>query len=242
MFRDDLQGRSGWLHGHLTGCPWDWIYAPEFCITPPMHITPRALIPLFVLISAAVIAVDWAAFSGREGLTREGGSVETLSCIGYLVAAVLYLIHAGNRIFWPVPTILLFMALREFDADKRFTSEGVLSTKIFIRDTALWEKGLAAVVWVVLLWAIYALIRHRTGPFLRALRAGRAWALSLSAGIFIAAFSKSIDGLGRKLAPMGVDISSEVSTNAAYLEEGLEFFIPVLFMLAIVLKPKPQAA
>ena len=202
----------------------------------------RTIIPLYVLVSALVLLTDWATLSDANSLTREQGSVETMSCIGYLVAAALYVIAAGRHSFWPIPTLLTLMALREFDADKRFTTEGILSTKIFVRDTALWEKGVAAVVWIVLLWAIYALVRHRAVPYLSAVRTGKGWAWAVSAGLFIAAFSKTIDGLGRKLAPMGVSLSSDMSAGAAHVEEGLEFFIPVLFMVAILLKRRPQKA
>lgn len=191
------------------------------------------------VLALLVILADLATLAPGETLTREGGGIETVSMLGYLVTIAVY-VWKGPRVpFWPVPVLLLAMALREFDADKRFTSEGILSTKILFYDTPIWEKVLAIGVWVLLVAALVTLIRKRGLPFLSALRRRAAWAVAFLAGLLIAAFSKSIDGLGRKLLSVGIEVSEDINRNAGTLEELLELFIPILFMVAIFLRADP---
>ncbi|WOI56296.1 hypothetical protein [Palleronia sp. LCG004] len=191
---------------------------------------------IFALVSALVIALDAGALAPGEKLTREGGSVETMSMVGYLVVIGAYLRIMGRHSFWAVPMVLLFMAAREFDADKRFTSEGILSTKILFYDTPVREKILALAIWAVLVWTIVSLIRHRGPDLVRALRGGAPWALAFAGGMAVVVFSKAIDGLARKLSPWGIDVSAPVDRNAGILEEFLELGIPALFLLALFLK------
>ncbi|RYH04076.1 hypothetical protein EU805_01505 [Salipiger sp. IMCC34102] len=189
----------------------------------------------FALAALAMVMLDWAMLPTNRSLTREGGAIEVMSMLGYVYAAVVYL-RLAQPVFWPVPALLLFMAGREADADKRFTSEGILSTKILLRDTPLWEKLLAVGVWVLIVASLILLIRHRGPALLRALRHGAPWALAFAAGLFLAAFSKAIDGLGRKLLTFGIEVAQGVEHNAGLLEELLELLIPLLFLIAIGLK------
>ncbi|PYE83917.1 hypothetical protein [Pseudoroseicyclus aestuarii] len=203
--------------------------------------SPVALVGGFLALTAFVVGADWAMLPDGEKLTREGGGIEMMSLIGYILAAGLYLWVARPRVFWAVPMVLLFMAAREGDLDKRFTSEGILSTKILIHDTALWEKLLALGLWALLAASVIALVRYRGPALLRALRQARPWALAVAGGILLAAFSKAIDGLARKLAPLGIDVSAPVGRGAGVLEELLEVLVPPLFMLAILWARRSEA-
>ncbi|QFU09912.1 hypothetical protein PARPLA_00525 [Rhodobacteraceae bacterium THAF1] len=207
-----------------------------------MLLSSRSIIPLYIIVASIVVLTDWTRLADTANLTRENGSVETMSMVGYLAALAVYLLRSGKQTFWPVPVVLGLMALREFDADKRFTSEGLLSTNIFSADTLLWEKGLAVGLWALLVCTLFTLIRYRAAPFAAALRTGSRWAILLLAAIGIAAFSKSIDGLARKLSPLNIDVSDQVSAGAGTLEEMLELLIPVLFMLAMTRKKDRQDA
>ncbi|SEP58158.1 hypothetical protein SAMN05428995_101165 [Loktanella sp. DSM 29012] len=191
----------------------------------------------FAIVAAGVIGLDWLMLGDGGSLTREGGSVETMSMLGYIYALVIYLWRA-RPVFWPVPVILLFMAAREGDLDKALTSEGILSTKILLYDTALWEKSLAVAIWVLLIAALITLARYRAPLLWRDLRRGAPWALLFLAGLFIAAFSKTIDGLGRKLGTFGVEVATEVVQGSGIIEETLELLIPILFVMAICLRTR----
>ena len=186
----------------------------------------------FAIVAAAVIVADAATLPPGQTLTREGGGIEIMSMIGYLYAALVYAFAAPSP-NWPVPTILVSMSLRELDADKAFTSEGLLGTRILLPDTSVWEKMLAVSVWTTLGTALAILVRGRGPRFVRDLRRGAPWAVAAAAGLLLALASKSIDGLARKLAPWGVELSDVASRSAGRLEEGLELFIPVFFVIAI---------
>ncbi len=192
----------------------------------------------FALVAVVVVLADRATLPPEETLTREGGGIETMSMLGYILAVLAYLRVGPRPPFWPVPVLLLAMALREFDADKRFTSEGVLSTKILFYDTPIWEKTLAVGVWALLVTALAMLVRYRGRIFYDALRRGAPWAVSFVGGLLLAASSKTIDGLGRKLLSFGIEISADLDRNAGTLEELVEIFVPILFLAAILLRAR----
>ena len=50
----------------------------------------------------------------------------------------------------------------------------------------------------------------------------------------LAVFADTIDGLARKLAPIGIEVSRGVGQGAGALEEAVELLIPMAFMLAIL--------
>ena len=194
----------------------------------------------YLVIAACVVGLDWARLPEGGSLAREGGGIEMISMLGYLVATVAYLWTAQVPL-WSVVSILLFMAARELDFDKAFTSEGILSTKIFVRDSALWEKGLALGIWALLVATLVSLVRRRGAPMLRALRSGEAWAFAFVAGLAFAVASKSIDGIARKLAPFGIQFEEGTSEGFEVIEESLEILIPFFFTLAILLSARAVA-
>jgi hypothetical protein len=196
-----------------------------------------------LVLAGIAILIDAATLAPGEKLTREGGSVETASALLYLVAAAAFLWREGSwRRLWPVPVLLLAMAAREFDFDKRFTSEGLLGIKILTRETPLWEKALAVLVIALLTAAIAVLVRRGLRGFLEGLRRRRGGALYLLAAVALTAGTKTIDGLARKLAPLGIDVSASTSRAAGSIEEYLELGIPILLLMAILARtPRPKA-
>ncbi len=188
---------------------------------------------LCLLVAAAVIVLD-AVLNPAAPSLREGGGVESASALLYAVPILLCLTGGNLRRNWMTPLLLAAMALRELDADKRFTSEGVLGIKILTHDTALWEKVLGLVVVVTLLAALWLLLRRYGRTFAAGVASLRPWALYLAGGLVLAAVTKSIDGLGRKLRPLGIDVSEAVNSNAGRVEEVLELGIPVLLAMSAV--------
>ncbi len=197
--------------------------------------SPGAVGLAWLVAAGVAIAIDAALLEPGRKLTREGGSVETASALLYFVAFAAFLWRRGARgRMWPVPLLLLAMAAREFDADKRFTSEGLLSLKILTRDTPFHEKALGVAVLAALVLAMALLLRRGLGAFLGDLHRGAAWALFLAGALGLAAITKSIDELQRKLAPLGVDIPDGVARLAGSAEEYLELGIPILLLMAIL--------
>lgn len=195
--------------------------------------TPRAAFAGCCLVVALALAVD-LAISPAGSATREGGAVELCSAGFYLVALAALCARSTVKRAWPGMVALLAMFLRELDADKRFTDEGLLSTKIFVYDTAVWQKLLAAGVLVILLISVGALIRRGVPRLLRALAERQTWSIYFVSALVLAALSKSIDGLGRKLAPFGLRVSDTVNSRAGRIEEVMELGIPVLLLMAVL--------
>lgn len=204
--------------------------------------TPWGAFLVCLIVTAIALATDFAVAPESVSLTREAGPVELCSAGFYLLALAALCMRSTVARAWPGMIALLAMFLRELDADKRFTSEGLLSTKIFVYETADWEKFLAAVVLLTLLASI-GILAWRGGPKLaRALVRRRPWAGYFALAAVLAVISKSIDGLGRKLAEFGITVPNAVSARAGRMEEWMELGIPVLLVISILAMRPAQAA
>lgn len=202
--------------------------------------TPRgALIGCSVVIAVA-LTLDLSIAPARS-ITRESGSVEFCSAGFYLLALAALCARSPVARVWPGMVALLAMFLRELDVDKRFTDEGLLSTKIFVYDTPVWQKILAAGVLAVLLASVGALIWRDAPRLFRALAERRRWSIFFASAVVLAVLSKSIDGLGQKLIPLGLRVPDTVNIRAGQMEEVMEIGIPVLLLMAILAKGRVQS-
>lgn len=184
---------------------------------------------------SVAVALDALWLAGGARLTREGGGVELMSALLCLVAGAAFLRRADGRgWFWPVPVLLAAMTLREFDADKGFTSEGLLGSKILARDTAVREKAVGVAVMTALAAALAVLLSRTVRPFLAALLRRAGWAVFAAGALALTVVTKSIDGLARKLRRFGVSVEAETAQVAGAAEEWLEPGIPVLLLMATV--------
>ncbi len=201
-------------------------------MTPdPAIPSPRITGLLCALFALVVMLCDAVIAPGAAPL-REGGGVEMASALLYAVPLALVVRGGGGRQgTWMTPVLLAAMAMRELDFDKRFTSEGLLSIKILTRDTALAEKLLGLLVWAVLVTALVLILRRRGPALWRGIADRAPWALYVAGGLVLAAVSKSLDGLGRKLDPV-MDVPGAVNALAGRVEEALELGIPIHFAMA----------
>lgn len=173
-------------------------------------------------------------------LKAEGGPIESASAIGYLVLAIalLFLTEQGFiRRHWHLLVLLCAMASREMDFDKRFTTLGVLKSRFYIGDSVPWDERLLG--GGVVLFVLYALWRLVV-PNLRTVWLTRwrwdypVWTVLFAGGFVV--FTKAIDGIGRKLAPLGIELSTDVDRLFAVIEEVLELGIPLLLGVGVVMK------
>lgn len=194
-----------------------------------------------VLACTAVIAcfvlVDVAVFAQGASFKREGGGLETISGLLYLVGIALFFALAPARVWAPlfqVPVLLALFAMREFDMDKAFTRHGIMSIKQYTSDAPLTEKLIGGTVALFAFYVLYRILRYGGPAAWRALRQGEVWPwFGLLAGALVVA-TKSVDGLGRKLLDFGIVISDDLDLFAGTAEEIGEAFIPVCAILAIV--------
>lgn len=190
-------------------------------------------------LALAIIGVDLARTGLSPELTREGGGIETATAVLYIFCAMTFIRMAGPVIArrnWEIPLLFLFMAGRELDFDKRFTTLGIFKSRLYLSDTApVYERLIGVAVLALLAYALYRLIRHHGADFVDGLRrfAPSQWAVAC--GIAVMAGSKTIDGLGRKLMPLGIELEDATNAELGMIEEVVELAIPLLFIAAMCL-------
>lgn len=210
--------------------------------TSPPFTGRTAVITAALLIFALMFVVNQLPLQTQTALLREGGLIETLSVIGYGICIALMLVLWGLRPTlkrWYFAVMMALFAGRELDLDKIPFSEGLLKSRQYIGDTVpTGERIIAALILLGVIATVLTLLRRETGRFVRGLRARSAAAYAVLIGILFIGAYKTIDGLGRKLAPFGIDISQNLDRTAALIEEIGELGIPLMFGLAIVLSPQ----
>jgi len=128
--------------------------------------------------------------------------------------------------------LVTLFGCRELDFDKAFTPIGILNSRFFLSpDVPLGEKLAGFIVISILIWSVYKILSQHFGSFLSDLREKTIEAVGVAIVFFLLAFSKSIDGLPRKLQPLGIEVSAETNAFFGALEEVLELGIPIYIAL-----------
>ena len=185
----------------------------------------------------AFVGIDMMFIDGDASLKREGGGLETVSAVLYVVAVSVFFMLAPPQDRWRlfhVPALMALFAMRELDFDKAFTDAGILSLKLYSGDAMLRTKLIAAAVALIVVYVMLRTLWCGIPATLRARRAGEIWPwfALMAAGLIVA--TKSLDGLARKLMDLGIVISQDVGNVASLAEEIGEVFIPVCAILAMV--------
>lgn len=184
----------------------------------------------------------------RDSLFKEGAVIETLSAVGYFAAAALLLLQAIMRMpaRWSAFLMVLCFGMRELDFDKRFTTMGLFKSRIYSSsEVPIHEKLLAVLVTVLLLTCVYFLIKNYFRPFLQGIRRRDGMALSVFFFGGALVLSKSLDGIARKLKPLGIETSEFVSRLSSGIEETLELAASLLLLVVVVVafrQPKQDPA
>jgi hypothetical protein len=172
-------------------------------------------------------------------LISEGGIIESLSALGYFVC-VAYMLYRGSidfakRYHYLIMLVTLF-GMRELDFDKRFTTMGILKSRFYTSDLVpLGEKLIGVVVVLLLLYVVFRIIKDHAPSFATGVKNRVSWHLGALSVIGALVFSKSIDGLGRKLGDVGITVDPLIATYFGVIEEILELGIPVLIFVTFTL-------
>jgi hypothetical protein len=163
---------------------------------------------------------------------KEGGIVESLSALGYFVCVAVMLLRGGpafaKKYHYLLILITLF-AFRELDFDKRFTTLGVLKSRFYTSDMVpAGEKIIGVLVILLLLYVVYRIVKGHLASFIQGLKNRDLVDFGNLSVLAVLVFSKSIDGLDRKLADFGVVLDPMIGVYAGVIEEVLELGIPVL--------------
>jgi hypothetical protein len=185
---------------------------------------------LLLLVFLASLPMDEAT---RKTFLKEGGVIETVSALLYLVCAGQMLLWAQRARAWPYVVLMVLFAMREADFDKRFTEVGVLKGKfLFSPLVPMHQKLIGGAMIALALYVVYTIVRRDGLGFVRALRKRSVEAWGWATAIALVFVSKSLDGLGRKLADVGITIDPVVDLHAGALEEILELGIGIFIFLA----------
>ncbi len=164
----------------------------------------------------------------------EGGVVENATVLGYVLCVVYIIIKGGLDYIKKYPYFVLIpilFALRELDFDKRFTTMGILKLKFYFSDKVpLNEKIVGLLVIALLAYVVISIIKNHLKDFLINLKQGSPVAIGALLIFLAAGISKSVDGIGRKLSSLGINISENFSNIALVVEEILELGIPILLL------------
>lgn len=191
----------------------------------------------YVAASLALLAAVVLGFreSVEDVLLSESGLIERASAIGYFACALFMLLKGGAEFVRTRGYFIILVTLfgcRELDFDKAFTTIGILKSRFFVSpDVPAGEKVAGFIVVAILIWAVYKILSQHFAGFLSDLRNKTPEAVGVTIVFFLLAFSKSIDGLPRKLQPLGIDVSADISAFFGALEEVLELGIPIYIAL-----------
>ena len=204
---------------------------------------------LFGILAIAIMSV--AAVSSmlleREAallLLKEGGIIETASAIGYFLC-IAFLFYMGRsqslQSHWYLYLILLAMMLRELDFDKRFTDPGILQSRFLTADTVgIFGKIIGlSIVLLLVISLIKWISRHGKDFFYGVINwYTRSWVVGIALALVVT--SKSLDGLARKLEPLGILVPEQLNELATRFEEVFELGISIAIFYAIYLYWKPN--
>lgn len=197
-----------------------------------------ALAVFGVAVCVAVIFDLAAPGSLARATLREDGPVELASAVLHLMVAFVALVLWIKRrsLFGLLCLASIFMAGREIDLHKAFTTHGVFSLKQYSTPTIpLAEKLISAAVVVGLVVAFIALTRGVWSEVRRLRQERRAALVGLISLLAILPVLKIIDGLPRNMREWGMEPGRGLTDMLRAVEEIGEMFLP-LITLAIILQ------
>ncbi|MDF3383278.1 MULTISPECIES: hypothetical protein [Sulfitobacter] len=203
------------------------------------------ILALILAFAAQMVVVNGLPAASQTTLLAEGGFYESLSVVGYVlcILALVWTLRAAVLRVWYLPLVLAVMAARELDLDKSLFTRGLFKARQYTGEgVPLGERLIAGLILVLIVTAILLMLWRHARPYLAALFRGRAWAGAVLLGIGFTVAYKLLDGIARKLAPLGIEVSADAERTAFVVEEIGELGIPVMFLVAILLWPGPAPA
>ena len=203
------------------------------------------ILALILAFAAQMVVVNGLPAATQTTLLAEGGFYESLSVVGYIlcILALVWTLRGAVLRVWYLPLVLAVMAARELDLDKSLFTRGLFKARQYTGEgVPLGERLIAGLILALIVTAILLMLWRHARPYLTALFRGRAWAGAVLLGIGFTVAYKLLDGIARKLAPLGIEVSADAERTAFVVEEIGELGIPVMFLAAILLWPGPAPA
>ncbi len=191
-------------------------------------------------VFAVVVLVGLSClFLPAEIMLGETGVVERSSVALYaLVIPVVVIWRMRYKLppIWSGAFLMALFAMREMDFDKRFTSMGLLKLKLYTRDIApMHERIIGAVLIISMILIIGALFYFHFKPFLKNLKRFKPAALGVFFAFGFLGTAKVLDGIQRKAADFGFEVSEIILTGALMIEETFELGAPLMLLVAALI-------
>jgi len=169
----------------------------------------------------------------------EGGIIETLSALGYFLCALLILLKGKwsyikryNYFF----IVVILCGFRELDFDKKFTTMGIFKSRFYISSSVpVVEKFIGLLVIAVLIYIVVSVFRNHLKDFSRKIKTISPVHIGSLMIFLTLCFTKTIDGLARKLGDINIHISQQTSNYFEVIEEVLELGIPLLMITTFLI-------
>lgn len=186
---------------------------------------------------AILLGIGWVVPpTADQFFVGESGPIQIFSAAAYLTVVVALCRESDSaflRRHVHLVIIPILMCLREMDFHSRFTTMSITKLPFYFSpQVSIAEKAYGVAAFALVIWAGLMLLRNARN-YLADLRRGRSYAAALFGSAFLTVFSKTIDGLGRKLATLGIAMPHETQRMFGIAEEILELGIPLLFLVAV---------
>ena len=169
---------------------------------------------------------------------KEGGVIETLSVVGYIIAGIVMIVKGGSNYIIKYHyffILVLFFAMRELDFHKKFTTMGMFKSKFYLSSSVpVIEKLIGLMVVALLIYVVVKIIKTHGKDFLQKLKIFSPVHLGVALIFLTLFFAKAIDGLARKLGQLDITITQKTSTQFEVIEEVLEMGIPLLIIATLI--------
>lgn len=192
----------------------------------------------FLALAALIAVAAGMRPEAREWIIREGGLIESVSAAGYFVCLLSLLWIPKDRkpaAGTAILAILLIFGLRELDFHTRFTTMGIFKSRFYVSpEVPVLEKLAGAAVLLILAGAMAYVAKRHFATFLRGIRRLEPGPFSGMIAIGLLFFTKTVDGLPRKLDGLG--LASPVALEQFFwiVEEVLEMGIPIFMLIGIL--------
>ncbi len=201
-----------------------------------------SILPLIVSIfTITILLILSFAYKVYEYpfLIGEGGVIETLSAWGYFLCALLILLVGKwsyiKRYDYFFMLVILF-GLRELDFDQRFTTMGVLKSRFYLSNSVpLIEKLFGLLIIAILLYIFISIIKNHSKEFFCKIKQRSSVHIGVLLTSLLLVFTKTIDGIDRKLGNFNFVNKKQTSINFEVLEEVLELGIPLLIISTYII-------
>jgi uncharacterized membrane protein len=191
---------------------------------------------IFLVLSLIVLLHTLPPETARL-LIRENGVIENLSAAGWFIAGY-FAIRAVGEAGWAdgylAGILLSLCGFRELDFHNRFTTLSITKKIFYLSpEVPLPEKGMAVILWLLILFILYRLSRKTIPILWRMLREKNPPSLMLLLGLAILPLSKMTDLLPDTLKRAGVFLQQDLVGSMSIFEEVLEMGIPYFLLVVL---------